>query len=184
MKAQPGAKNVQTSQPALPYYSPPRVLSDSETAKQHFERPRKRIVSPASLQRFQSSSAFEEIMGLIMSLNEAVKGRTLSDKTIGESPTIASILDVLSCVDKLVEETPPVENAASRFGNPAFRDFYKKVRSKSREFHEKIVGLSTVVGVDSTTAIDEVALYFEEAWGNEERIDYGSGMELNFLCWM
>ena len=26
--------------------------------------------------------------------------------------------------------------------------------------------------------------YFGEAWGNRSRIDYGSGMELNFLCWM
>ncbi|KZS96925.1 Phosphotyrosyl phosphatase activator, partial [Sistotremastrum niveocremeum HHB9708] len=33
-------------------------------------------------------------------------------------------------------------------------------------------------------AIDEVSTYFNEAWGNRTRIDYGSGMELNFLCWL
>lgn len=33
-------------------------------------------------------------------------------------------------------------------------------------------------------AIPEVSVYFEEAWGNRTRIDYGSGMELNFLCWL
>ena len=33
-------------------------------------------------------------------------------------------------------------------------------------------------------AIPELAAYFGEAWGNRSRIDYGSGMELNFLCWM
>lgn len=33
-------------------------------------------------------------------------------------------------------------------------------------------------------AIPEISAYFCESWGNRTRIDYGSGMELNFLCWM
>lgn len=33
-------------------------------------------------------------------------------------------------------------------------------------------------------AIPEVSGYFVESWGNRTRIDYGSGMELNFLCWL
>ena len=33
-------------------------------------------------------------------------------------------------------------------------------------------------------AIPEISAYFGESWGNKSRIDYGSGMELNFLCWL
>jgi serine/threonine-protein phosphatase 2A activator len=31
-------------------------------------------------------------------------------------------------VEALAKETPPVDNAASRFGNPAFKTFYDKVQ--------------------------------------------------------
>ena len=33
-------------------------------------------------------------------------------------------------------------------------------------------------------ALTEVPVYFKESWGNRTRVDYGSGMELNFLCWL
>lgn len=45
------------------------------------------------------------------------------------------------------------------------------------ELHRTIPGLPE-------DAIPEVTVYFDESWGNRTRIDYGSGMELNFLCWM
>jgi serine/threonine-protein phosphatase 2A activator len=38
------------------------------------------------------------------------------------------LIEVLDRVEALAKETPPVDNAASRFGNPAFRTFYDKVQ--------------------------------------------------------
>lgn len=123
-------------------------------------------------------------MGLAVALNETVKGKKLTDENVSSSPVVQSILSVLDTVDQLVTETPPVENAASRFGNPAFRDFYRKVKSRSQGFHESIVGLAEIKGDGEVSGLEEIKVYLEESWGNEERIDYGSGMELNFLCWM
>ncbi len=77
----------------------------------------------------------------------------------------------------IAKKTPPVENAASRFGNPAFRTFYDKVAESAPSLHASIPNLPQ-------DAIQEVSTYFSESWGNRGRIDYGSGMELNFLCWM
>jgi serine/threonine-protein phosphatase 2A activator len=37
-------------------------------------------------------------------------------------------------VEQITRETPPVNNAASRFGNPAFRTFYDQVTEVSA-FH-------------------------------------------------
>ena len=38
------------------------------------------------------------------------------------------MIEVLDGVEALAKETPPVDNATSRFGNPAFRTFYDKVQ--------------------------------------------------------
>ncbi|PFH45380.1 hypothetical protein AMATHDRAFT_78042 [Amanita thiersii Skay4041] len=73
--------------------------------------------------------------------------------------------------------TPAVDNAASRFGNPAFRTLYDKISEASPPLHKKLPNLPS-------EAIPEVSTYFNESWGNRTRIDYGSGMELNFLCWL
>lgn len=40
-------------------------------------------------------------------------------------------------VEKIVQETPPVDNAASRFGNPAFKTFYDKVEEVSAVYDPK-----------------------------------------------
>lgn len=180
--AAPAKETAPQPQPPLPHHDPPRALNGQDLT---FVRPTKRIVSPASLKRFQNSEAFSEILGLTQALNESVKGKKLTDE-VHESEVIKSILAILATVSSLVDATPAVENAASRFGNPAFRNLYQKIKSQLRSLHESIPGLKEMKSSagQGADAVDEVAVYFQECWGNEERIDYGSGMELNFLCWV
>lgn len=106
------------------------------------------------------------------------------------------MLGVLERVEETAKATPPVDNKASRFGNPAFRTFYDKVQEVCvpmlvvPPYHEHDMHPQTAPSLHSALtnlpedAIPELAAYFGEAWGNRSRIDYGSGMELNFLCWM
>ena len=112
------------------------------------------------------------------------------------------MIEVLDRVEALAKETPPVDNATSRFGNPAFRTFYDKVQevrgndgfSGDQDLLMTLLMLSIlqaaprfqeqVLRVRPSEAITEVSGYFCESWGNRARIDYGSGMELNFLCWL
>lgn len=122
-------------------------------------------------------------MGLVVALNDGVKDKKLSDNSVHESETVRAITSILTDVSALVDSIPPVENAASRFGNPAFRTLYQEIKAQSRHYQERIPGLQAMRGSECD-AIGEVKVYFEECWGNGERIDYGSGMELNFLCWM
>ncbi|KAG8819585.1 Serine/threonine-protein phosphatase 2A activator 2 [Serendipita sp. 400] len=136
----------------------------------------KAILTPQQLVQFHESPTHAVLLAYITRLNEASTGVKLRDPCT-ESEAVKAILDVLDGVEALVKETPPVDNKGSRFGNPAFKELYDKIKTSSRELHTRIPNLPP-------DAIEELAGYFEEVWGNRTRIDYGSGMELNFLCWL
>ncbi|OJA15141.1 hypothetical protein AZE42_04699 [Rhizopogon vesiculosus] len=140
-----------------------------------FEIPAKRILSSAQLTAFQSSATHNTLVSYVEALNASVVGVKLNDPS--ESPGINAILSLLDIIEQVARETPPIENKASRFGNPAFRSFYDKVQALTPSLHADLPGLDQ-------NATPELSAYFTQAWGNRERIDYGSGMELNFLCWL
>ena len=96
---------------------------------------------------------------------------------------VSAILAVLDRVQQLVDETPRDTDSAStsRFGNPAFRVLYEKIVSTTDALLRTLPGLEAD---QRARARQELAVYFYESWGNAKRIDYGSGMELNFVCWL
>ncbi|KAN0136948.1 hypothetical protein V8E53_005389 [Lactarius tabidus] len=136
----------------------------------------KAILTKEQLEAFQASNAYASITSYVEALNNAVIGVKLTDE-IAASQGITALLEVLDRVEALAKETPPVDNATSRFGNPAFKTFYDKVQQAAPQLHESLPAFPA-------EAIPEVSGYFVESWGNRTRIDYGSGMELNFLCWL
>jgi serine/threonine-protein phosphatase 2A activator len=138
--------------------------------------PEKRIISQGHLDAFLHSSTHDDILQFIESLDESCKSVKLTD-ACHTSPVVEAILSILSQISSLVELCPPVDNALSRFGNPAFRTFYDQVVAESSRLHASIPGLPS-------ERIPELSIYLTESFGNRERIDYGSGMELNFVCWL
>ncbi|CCM02008.1 uncharacterized protein FIBRA_04083 [Fibroporia radiculosa] len=141
-----------------------------------FHPPRKVILTKEQLEHFQASEAHKNIISYIETLNAAVVGVKLTDDCV-ESPGVKAVVAVLDQVEEIAKATPPVDNKASRFGNPAFKTFYDKVAENASSLHATLPELPG-------EAIPELAVYFGESWGNRTRIDYGSGMELNFLCWL
>lgn len=137
---------------------------------------RKAILSQEQLNWFQTSQTRNDIVQYILALNDSILNVKLTD-ICETSPAVDAILNTLDRIEQLATETPPVENSASRFGNPAFRTFYDKVSQISPSLHEILPNFPA-------DKIPEVSEYFNESWGNRTRIDYGSGMELNFLCWL
>ncbi|KAI0049899.1 Phosphotyrosyl phosphatase activator [Auriscalpium vulgare] len=140
------------------------------------ESPAKAILSKEQLAAFQQSETHRSLVAYIETLNDAVVGVKLTDPC-AESPAVLAVLDVLDRVEQLAKDTPAVDNKASRFGNPAFRTFHDKVDEAAPSLNQSLPGLPA-------DAVPEVSAYLAQSWGNKERIDYGSGMELNFLCWI
>lgn len=139
-----------------------------------FRTPTKAIVSASDLAAFQSSDTHADVVAFITTLSQSILNTPLSASP-APSPAVASLLDILVSVEQLVSVHPPTDHGTSRFGNPAFRPFLDDVRSHSAGW------LAAIPGVPQE-AVGELKGYFDECWGNRERIDYGSGMELNFIC--
>ena len=64
-----------------------------------------------------------------------------------------------------------------RFGNKAFRTWLDRVTSKADTMLEAILP-------STKEAIPEVKVYLLESFGSYERIDYGTGHELNFVVFL
>ncbi|TRM60602.1 hypothetical protein BD626DRAFT_407295 [Schizophyllum amplum] len=137
--------------------------------------PAKAIVTSEQLEAWKQSKTHERVLAYVTALNESVVGVKLTDEC-PRSAGVARVLELLDTIERLAKETPPVDNASSRFGNPAFRTFYDKVAERAHALH-------AALGVPAD-AVPEVSEYLCESWGNRLRIDYGSGMELNFVCWL
>ena len=63
-----------------------------------------------------------------------IAGSALAAAVCRLHQSVQAVLDVLERVSETAKDIPPVDNKASRFGNPAFRKFYDKV-SEVRRIH-------------------------------------------------
>lgn len=143
-----------------------------------FQQPSRRILSPEDHQKFLSSPAYTLILAWIFNLADSVRGQPIPPvDTCTLSPSITRISKVISNIQESIERNPPVETG-SRFGNPAFRGFYNDVHTQLHKLHR------TVFSVKDDAAAQEVSAYLLSSFGSDERLDYGSGHELNFMMWL
>lgn len=114
------------------------------------------------------------VFGLAESVVDTPCSAVRSDDLGG---TVKAILDILNEAESLVAASPPDEQGSSRFGNKAFRGFLDLVSEKAAGWHKTL-------GLENQEAAAEAGTYFEQSFGNRNRIDYGSGHELNFMIWL
>lgn len=143
-----------------------------------FETPSRRILSPSDHDKFLSSPTYQLILAFVFSLAESVQDQPRSAVNPHlMSGTLKGIVSVLDRVNELLLKSPPTEQGGSRFGNRAFRDFLDLVKSEAPAWHQQI-------GLENPAAVDEVSTYLMQSFGDQARIDYGSGHELNFVMWL
>ncbi|KAJ1733489.1 Serine/threonine-protein phosphatase 2A activator 2 [Coemansia biformis] len=135
--------------------------------------PVREILTPDDLARFLESPACAGLLDFIAELNDSVIGVKTTD-TIEDSAAVQKLLALLDAVGQTNADIKPLETQ-SRFGNPAFRDFYDRCAEMLPTW------LADMVPAEH---IEEVACYALESFGNRRRIDYGTGHELNFLAFL
>lgn len=140
--------------------------------------PVRRILSPHDLEIFQRSPTDQLLRAWIFGLADSVRGRPVpaQNSEINCSQTIQHIFATLELVSNQLLEHPALDTG-SRFGNPAFRDFHRAVVEMAVPKHIELFSLER-------SCAEEIATYLQNCFGSEERLDYGSGHELNFALWL
>merc|ERR1719328_95775 len=68
----------------------------------------------------------------------------------------------------------------SRYGNPAYRDWYSKLESSTPSLLSALVGEE----LETAGAVSELSPYLLDSFGNSTRIDYGTGHEMAFIMFL
>lgn len=131
-----------------------------------------------------------QLLSLVASLSDAVRGVSLLSD-VQTSRCTNELVRILQLLEHWVDQTPP-HSQKQRFGNTAFREWHEHVRKHSQEF---IASCLLPLSSDQSLACEsastkraqaavELEPYFLDAFGNATRIDYGTGHEAHFACFL
>eukprot|EP00742_Colponemidia_sp_Colp-10_P010189 GILJ01011170.1.p1 GENE.GILJ01011170.1~~GILJ01011170.1.p1 ORF type:complete len:376 (+),score=51.33 GILJ01011170.1:53-1129(+) len=140
-----------------------------------FQVPSKRLENETQILDFRLSKAYNTYLRFISKLDESVRGKD-NDTDCLVSEVTNSLLQILNTIDRWIDEIPPLVQP-TRFGNKAFYFFCQRLATDSEELI-----VSNIPAADE--AAEEVAAYLIHAFGDPLRIDYGTGHEMNFACFL
>lgn len=166
----PSPPSASTPQPDLPAPIP------STTSR--FRIPTKQITSPMHLAAWKQSEAYADVVSFILHLNAAVRSQP-SSAPHPRSPAISVLCELMTQAKGWVADIPPIQQAM-RFGNKAFRSWHSRMMAALPAFLASLLGEELV----AAGAASELSAYLDESFGNQQRIDYGTGHELNFVLFL
>eukprot|EP00177_Eucheuma_denticulatum_P007839 GFKZ01014268.1.p1 GENE.GFKZ01014268.1~~GFKZ01014268.1.p1 ORF type:complete len:322 (+),score=53.95 GFKZ01014268.1:157-1122(+) len=148
-------------------------------------RPEKWIKTDQDLQVFLSSRQYGELWAFMLRLNQAVKNKRCSAVSAQAcSAPVRKMLQVLEKLGSWVHEIKPAEQKG-RFGNRSFRSWYSRLETQAPMLLGGVIGSAPEDDVEEGRCredmVEELAEYLRTSFGNETRIDYGSGHEGTFL---
>lgn len=135
--------------------------------------PRKRIHSQTDLDQFSASPARRQLVAFVQAVADAITGFPNSFATT-PSPAVAAVARFLAQCLELVSEVPPIHQPM-RFGNKAFRIWKQRMLLEIPALLDNLV---------PATAVADLTHYLSESFGNDTRIDYGTGHELNMVVFL
>jgi serine/threonine-protein phosphatase 2A activator len=133
-------------------------------------------LSPEDHALFLKSETCTLVEAFVYGIADSVRDRAISSiKDSERGEVVDKIVGILEEAEKVLERCPP-EDTGSRFGNPVFRTYLDEVDNALPEWHKQL-------GLEGEK-VEEISTYLAHSFGNKQRIDYGSGHELNFFLWL
>lgn len=155
--------------------------------------PCKRINDGDDLQFFLASTAYRDIKIWVLQLNRALfpvqdapghVSPCVIDSPPPYSPVITGLRSLLQELNDLLSHAPP-DTGPRRFGNVAFREWYRLAEERTDSLLEEHLGhILLATSHDPTVHVTELKAYLLGGFGSAQRLDYGTGHELSFLAFL
>lgn len=141
-------------------------------------QPRSLLRSQQDLEAFQACETYKEVLEYVKRLCIAVHGIELTDPSLPKPKEIEALLELFEKINELIDSHPVQVETNSRFGKVEFRGFYDAL-------HKSAGALIKQLPFEFTEQqVVDLEAYLGNSFGDRERIDFGSGHELNFLCFL
>lgn len=98
-------------------------------------------------------------------------------------PIVKSIVKLLLNISKLIDEIPPLEGPR-RYGNFACRTWHDELNEKMDDWLLTLIIDNFYKLENPQGFLIEIRWYISNSFGSRERLDYGTGHELNFLAFL
>jgi len=142
-------------------------------SEHEFVRPSRGIMNPEDFEAaWKTSESLSEILEFVKLCTESVIGKRIS-AVDGKCEIVDKFVSFMKLMQNKVEEIPPLKQPM-RFGNKAFKQWYACLIEETDKF------LDDLLPAELSGAKVELAPYIITAFGNEVRIDYGTGHEVRF----
>lgn len=154
--------------------------------------PRKCINDGDDLNFFLASTAYRDIKIWLLQLNRALfptkdEHGTISTCVLDSPPTyspiVASLQALIRELENLILNAPP-HTGPRRFGNVAFRDWYRLAEEKTEALLQTHLNSVLEQHANDPSVLIELKAYLLGSFGSALRLDYGTGHELSFLAFL
>ena len=153
---------------------------DSKPVEYNYRIAEKIGNKPGLMDKFNESPAYKNIVDFLYSIQAKIKGMKRSEVKKTTNECLLEFDNLYLKLEEIYKNNPPKEGEA-RYEDPVFKRYHDDLLKD----YESIMN-STILksGKAPKNLILELKSYFMDSFGNPYRLDYGTGHELNFLCFL
>jgi serine/threonine-protein phosphatase 2A activator len=145
-----------------------------------YEEAKKLGNQPWLIDKFVASPAYKEILDFIYAIQSSLKGMKKSDMPPTTNECLLQFDPLFERLEQIFANNPP-KKGDERFDDPVFKRFHDELTSKFTQIMEETILSPKFI---PKNIIIELKTYFLDSFGNQFRLDYGTGHELNFFCFL